>query len=219
MVPKMTDLEIYKEVLQDSASVLRTAHTKMHIQMYVMKRTHRTSWVETLHIKSPRHNNWSVVVNLSQSASDVNIYLRSEDELGMTVWGILNTDEMPVLIKYTAHFFKRYRERMELEETKPAQIIKRFFRNNVRITPGYNESEENGLPMAAISMPEGLGLGRLSSEAPITVMKTFIPHERLSSNKRELVKMLNEDEKFQEGLVFINSARSSPAKTSGAART
>jgi len=205
LVPAMTPLEIYKEIVEDGTSVLRTITTKMHIQTLVMKRTNQFKWVETLHLKSQRNNNWSVVINIQPGMKDINFYVKTDDKQGLTAYSVFMMQEIPMLIKYNAHFFKRYRERMELEETKPDQVLKKFFKNNVRLTPAYSEKADDGTMMAVVSLPDGLGLGRFSESSPITEMKTFIAHSTLNKGQRELVKMLNEDESYQEGITMIGS--------------
>ena len=214
IVPAMTPLEVYKEIVEDGVSVMKTVTTKIHIQTHVMKRTHQFRWVETLHIKSSRQNDWSVVINLNGITKDVNLYVKANDQQGLTAYSVLMLQDVPMLIKYNAHFFKRYRERMLLGETKPDQILKKFFRNNVRITPAYSEKAEDGTMMAVMSLPEGMGLGRFSETSPITEMKTFIAHETLNKGQRELIQMLNEDESYQDGITYIASSKvKAPANT------
>jgi hypothetical protein len=206
LVPAMSPMEIYKEIVEDGVNVMRTVTTKMHIQAHVMKRTNQFKWVETLHIKSARNNHWSVTINITGTVKNVNMYVKTDDKQGLTAYSVLMLQEIPMLIKYNAHFFKRYRERMFLEETKPDQVLKKFFRNNIHITPAYSEKAEDGTIMAAISLPEGMGLGRFSDSSPITEMKTFIAHGTLNKGQRELIQMLNEDESYQDGISFIGGS-------------
>jgi hypothetical protein len=207
IVPKMNLLELYTEILEDSVNVMRTVTTKMHIQTHVMKRTHQYSWVETLHIKSQRSNNWSVVININGEVKGLNFYVKAEDKHGLCAYSVLHVEGIPALIKYHSHFFKRYRERMFLEETKPDQVLKRFFKNNIQYTPAYSEKDDKGNMAAVISLPEGMGCGRFSEECPITEMKTFIAHDTLNKGQRELIRELNEDESYQQGLSFIRAKK------------
>lgn len=96
---------------------------------------------------------------------------------------------------------------MHLEETKLDQSINFFFRNNVHLTPAYSEKGDDGTIIAAVSLQEGMGLGRFSEESPITEIKTFIANETLNKGKRELVQTLNEDESYQEGISYIGCGK------------
>jgi hypothetical protein len=203
LVPKMTPIEIYKEIIEDGTAVLKTVMTKIHLQTLVMKRTHQFKWVETLHIKSARSNNWTVVINIGMGMKDINFYVKTDDKVGLTAYSVFMMQEIPMLIKYNGHFFKRYRERMGLEEIKPDQVLKKFFKNNIRLTPAYSEMAEDGTMMAMVSLPEGMGLGRFTESCPITVMKTFIAHNTLNKGQREFIKTLNEDESYQETITLI----------------
>ncbi|MEO5570263.1 MAG: hypothetical protein ABIT08_14205 [Bacteroidia bacterium] len=49
LVPALYPMEIYKEIVDDAMSIMKTITSKMHIQMHVMKRTHQFRWVETSH--------------------------------------------------------------------------------------------------------------------------------------------------------------------------
>ena len=92
---------------------------------------------------------------------------------------------------------------MHLELTKPDQILKHFFKQNVYVTPAFSQPDEKNKTMALISFPEGMGLGRLLHNAPIIEMKTFIAAETLNKGQQEMVNYLNDDEKFQEGIKQI----------------
>lgn len=200
IVPAMNAMELYKEITEDGHTIMRMMTTKLHMQTHIMKRTNNFRWVETLHIKSARKNDWSVTVNIDKGRRDINFYVKAEEKQGITAYSFLVMEDIPCLIKYNAHFFKRYRERMMLTETKPDQILKRFFKNNIHITPAYSEETDDGTIMATISLPEGMGLGRFSGEAPITEMRTFIAHDTLNKNQRDLIQQLREDEHFREHL-------------------
>lgn len=200
IVPAMNAMELYKEITEDGQTVMRMITTKIHMRTHLMKRTHNFKWAETLHIKTTRNNNWSVIINFDMLKRDMNMYVKAEDKQGITAFNFLMVKDVPCLIKYNAHFFKRYRERMLLTETKPDHILKRFFKHNIHITPAYSEKTDDGTMMAVISLPEGMGLGRFSESSPITEMKTFIAHDTLNKNQRDLIQTLREDESYRQHL-------------------
>lgn len=196
LVPSMTNLEIYAEILADSPSVFKIFTTKMHYETLRMKRTNNFKWVETLHIKSARKNDWSIVINIQNGVSEINYYIKAYNKKGLVAYSVIMIEEIPLVIQFNTHFLTRYNERMQLQLTKPDQILKLFFKKNVCITPACSEMEEQKETMSVISLPEGMGLGRVMTDAPIVEMKTFIAKGMLNKNQRELINMLNEDERF-----------------------
>lgn len=83
-----------------------------------------------------------------------NLYLIAEDSFGITAYNFLMLQDIPFLIKYNAHFFKRYRERMGLGGIKPALVVKEFFRYNIQITPAYKDLDQDNRAIAAITLPQ-----------------------------------------------------------------
>lgn len=204
IVPAMTCGEIYKELVEDGATTMKAMATKMRIQVHVMKRTNNFKWVETLHFKSPKNNDWSVTIRLSREIQEINLYVKTSDEHGISAYNFFMVNDLPFIVKYHPHFFKRYRERMGLKEVKPDQVIKKFFRNNVVLNPAYSEKDDNGVMMAVIQLPEGIGLGRFSEDAAITEMKTFIAHDMLNKGQRKMWEELNDEESGHEKISFID---------------
>lgn len=209
LVPTMNDLEIYKEISTDIISVLKFGTTKLRFQTMVMKRTNNFRWVETIHFKTERNNHWSIVIHFDKIRKDINYYVTTEGKFGITAYSfIIVEQEMPWLFKYTPHFFKRYRERMELQETNCNQILKRFFKNNVRFTPVYTEANENHTADAAISMSEGIAYGKINLAACTTEVKTFLSHQMLNKGQRDLAHMLiEEEEEYRQGIEFIGDIK------------
>lgn len=208
IVPTMTDHEIYLQMADDAVEVVKLMATKIRHQTFVMKRTNNFRWVETLHITTTRSNKWSVVVNFNGAVHEINYYLTTEGEHGVTAYSFIVMENIPWFFKFTPHFFKRYRERMQIEETKSLQLLKQFFKNNVRFTPSHSVEEESKVQQVAISMPQGMGFGCWKGEAGITEIKTFLSNDMLNKGQRELAEMLAEDEEnFRKGIQFMCDIR------------
>lgn len=89
IVPAMNAMELYKEITEDGHTIMRMMTTKLHMQTHIMKRTNNFRWVETLHIKSARKNDWSVTVNIDKGRRDINFYVKAEEKQGITAYSFL----------------------------------------------------------------------------------------------------------------------------------
>lgn len=204
IVTSMTPEEICTEIFEDSVDVMRMFNIKATYMLKQMVRTKNFRWVETIHLKSRKQNNWSLSVDFSHQSSLCAFYLKTEDKSGLVAYSWFFINELPVIIRFNPHFFKRYRERMQLEEVNPHHIIKRFFRQNTSFSQAYSEKDENGVMMSAFRMKDGLGFGRTWAGTPVVEIKTFLPHEMLSKNQSVLADQLLKDEKFPVGLDILN---------------
>lgn len=93
-----------------------------------------------------------------------------------------------ILVFYLPHFFRRYRERMNLgADMKPMQVIRRYLKRNVTGKDTGNDGEVN------ICTDEGIGLGGYMS-GRTCLLKTFIPY---SLAKGEQVDRFAEGKKIQ----------------------
>lgn len=196
IVPSMNLEEIFKEVMDDHISILKLFTVKLQIQAAVMKRTHNYRWVETLRIKSKRNNEWRVAINFRPGVQEVAIYVKAYDKSGLVAYSVnVLGDQIPLLVKYTGHFLKRYNERMNLGLTKPEEVLKHFFKNNTNIIPSCSEEEmTDGGRLSFFSFPSGIGLGRFYPEQLTVHIRTFIAGQTLSKNQRDRVKMLQQEE-------------------------
>ncbi len=204
LVPTMTDREIYIQMADDAVEMIKLMTTKIRNQALVMKRTNNFRWVETLHITTTRSNRWSVVVNINSEVKEINYYLTTEGEHGVTAYSFIVIQNMPWFFKFTPHFFKRYRERMHIDETKSLQLLKQFFKTNMRFTPSHSDPDENKVQQVTISMPQGMGFGCWKGQDGITEIKTFLPNDMLNKGQRELADFLaEEEENFLQGIEFM----------------
>jgi hypothetical protein len=208
LVPTMTPEEICNEIYLDSIDIMRMFNVKATYTLKEKARTKNFRWVETIHLKSRKQNHWSIAVDFSESAQHCSFYLKAEDKTGLVAYSWFFKEKVPIIIRYNPHFFRRYRERMQLEEVNPHQIMKRFFKQNTAFTGHYSEKHENGTMMTAFRMKEGMGLGRTWADTHVIEVKTFLPHHMLSKSQAELANQLLNDEKVFVGLDFEEFRRS-----------
>lgn len=212
IVPTMSPEEIYREIIEDGMDIMRMFNVKVIYMKQQMIRTKKSRWAETIHLKSRRQNSWSISVDLSSFTKLCAFYLKAEDKNGLVAYSWFFAHELPVVTRFNPHFFKRYRERMQLEEVNPHQIIKQFFKHNPVFTPAYSEQDEKGVMLSAFRMKEGMGMGRTWADTPIVEVKTFLPHRMLNKSQAELANQLLHDEKYSAGLEFTSFDPEKPFK-------
>lgn len=114
------------------------------------------------------------------------------------VYGILeNNNRQYKLVAHTAHFFKRYRERLNYPETmKTEEIIANYFSRNTNLAEldfekmNINSSKyKDGI---AVEMNEGVAFGNVTTVSdhqgrPLEVirMNTFVSHKKLFKEQKE----------------------------------
>ena len=109
IVESMTQQELTTEVLSDFINVMQMFNIKSRIRQSEMQRTHKLAWVETIHVKSQRNNEWSITVNISPTARDLVCYVKAYDKTGLLAYSVnMFQDDIPLLVKYSSHFLKRY---------------------------------------------------------------------------------------------------------------
>jgi len=93
------------------------------------------------------------------------------------------------LLHFNTHFFKRYRERLQLDIEKPEDVIKQFFRKNTTILTGYYPMPD-GTHQLFCPILGGLALGKFHEALGIKEFKTFVDDSLLHENqKRDLAKV------------------------------
>lgn len=195
LVPSMTWDEIIKEVTSDYIFVLKYMTAKIHGTSLRMKRMNEKCLVETYHIKTERMNEWSVVLNIRPGVCQSNIYLKSFDDSGIVAYKITADNDSFLLVKFSTHFFKRYKERMKLDIVKPEQVVKHFFKNNVDERRCTTNPDENDARVTFFSYPNGLGIGRFDQAKQIVHIKTFIAADTFTNQQKNLVDYMKDEER------------------------
>lgn len=212
IVHTMTPEEIAAEVMDDQIAIMKLFTVKLQIHTAQMLRTHNKRWVETIHVKSKRNNDWSMAVNFSPLVQEMVFYVKTYDKTGLVAYNVnMFDDQIPLLVKYSSHFLKRYNERMHLGITKADDVLKHFFKSNTKIIPACsNEDMSDGGRLSFFSFNKGIGLGRFYPEQLTVHMCTFVADDTLSKNQQDRVKILQQEEiegGFYKKSEFIAQAK------------
>jgi len=205
LVPSMSYDEIIAEVNSDYIALLKLMNYKMRNIGFRMKRLGETRFTETFHMKSERLNEWTVIVNITPFETAFCFYLKSFDSQGIVAYRIVQEGDAFMLVKFNSHFFRRYRERMELEITKPEQVMKHFFKNNMDEKHAMSDEHSNGAQLAFFSYPNGMGVGRFDADKNVVHMKTFITIALFNEQQKRMFEFM-ESEHSGEDLLEVSMA-------------
>ena len=202
----MTWEEIIAEVNADFIALLKVMNFKIRNIGFRMQRLGETRFVETFHMKTDRMNDWTVILHVSPLKSEYCFYLKSFDRHGIVAYKIAQEGEGLMLVKFNSHFFKRYRERMNLDIVKPEQVLKHFFKNNIDEKHATSDQHENGAQLAFFSYPNGMGIGRFDAEKSVVHMKTFITKELFNEQQKRMFEFMEGENRTADVLeVSLNT--------------
>lgn len=90
---------------------------------------------------------------------------------------------------YTAHYFKRYAQRIGLEEDTPFEtILMHYFLENMESCQEGEVTTVNGEKRIMVSLNEGAGMAQMKNGK--TVMMTFLPKDVLNGQQSKRREML-----------------------------
>jgi hypothetical protein len=145
IVPAMTNKEIYCQLLEDYALLERRSYLQAGIFQQEMFRKKLRSEVRVITYKTAHHNEWNILFRISTDTIHKVFYLRTCDKIGTVSYHIEFTEGGEKhLVKHNTHFYQRYNERMKLNLSIPADVIKHFFKYNIDYDAGLSEVTENG---------------------------------------------------------------------------
>ena len=207
LVPAMNWEEIIAEVNSDYISLLKLMNYKMKNIGFRMKRLGEIRFTETFHLKTERLNSWTIIVNITPYQSEFSFYLVSADRYGDVAYRIVEEGEGFILVKYNSHFFHRYRERMNLTVTKPDQVMKHFFKNNMIEKHAVSDEHDNGAQLAFFSFPSGMGIGRFDSEKNVVHLKTFLTKDLFNEQQKRMFEFMESENREEDVLEVSLSTR------------
>ena len=203
LVPNMTWEEIIAEVNSDYIAMLQLMNYKIRNIGFRMQRLGEVSFTETFHMKSERMNDWTIILNITPFNKEFSFFLKSYDRHGVVAYRIAMEGDGFILIKYNSHFFRRYRERMNLDIVKPEQVMKHFFKNNMDEKHATSDEHENGARLAFFSYPNGMGIGRFDAQKNVVHMKTFITKELFNDQQKRMFEFM-ESENSSEDVLEVS---------------
>ena len=201
----MTWEEIIAEVNSDYIALLKLMNYKIKNIGFRMQRFGEVRFSETFHMKTEKMNDWTVILNISPFTSEFCFYLKSYDRHGIVAYKISQEGDAFMLVKFNSHFFKRYRERMNLDIVKPEQVLKHFFKNNMDEKHATSDEYSNGAQLAFFSYQAGMGVGRYDSEKNVVHMKTFITKELFNAQQKRMFEFM-ESENRNEDVLEVSLA-------------
>lgn len=205
LVPSMSWEEIIAEVNSDYIALLKLMNYKLKNIGFRMQRLGEVRFTETFHMKTEKMNDWTIILNISPFTSEFCFYLKSYDRHGIVAYKIAQEGDAFMLVKFNSHFFKRYRERMQLDVVKPEQVMKHFFKNNIDEKHAVSDEYTNGAQLAFFSYPNGMGVGRFDAEKNVVHIKTFITKELFNEQQKRMFEFM-EDENHTEDILEVSVA-------------
>ncbi len=190
LVPSMT-LEEIKHALQNDFRHELTRKVVGMPQGIARKWSQggRKDYIETISHISKSKNHWRILVKVWDGHISIMPYMMAYDKVGITASHITDPSGTMDLLHFNTHFFKRYRERLNLDIEKPEDVIKQFFRKNTSILTGYYPMPD-GTHQLFCPILGGLALGKFHEGLGIKQFKTFVDDSLLHENqKRDLAKV------------------------------
>lgn len=144
----------------------------------------------SVHWKSKNNNQWETILVKCKNEVSMVSFTWIESSAGRFVFKAQMTLHGYVLLIFIPHFFRRYRERMNLgSKISPMQIIKRYLKKN---RSGHTTYKGDG--KMEITFEEGVGLG-LVLGLRTRLIKTFITYDMAFDNQ---MKRFNESEEHRK---------------------
>ena len=142
---------------------------------------------------SKRGNKWHIMLNIDGEHLAITYWTTMDSRYGRFVMKIQLTNVGYILFVFLPHFFRRYRERMNLgDKMTTEQVVRRYFRRN-----GYGNYGVNRVGEMEIATADGVGLG-ISLGIRERLMKTFITFEMAKGDQVERFAQQDEErKKFQ----------------------
>jgi hypothetical protein len=180
LVPNMSLPERKKFILQDYEKELKRKIEQLQI---IHKRdwikNNRQNSVKTIHYKTESNNLWHFIIECTKVNAHVTPYFSYYDEKGITASHLATWLDPSPFMHFSTHFFKRFRERMNLNIVKPEELVKYFFRKNTYLVPA-NYRRKDGTYQLFAPLYGGVGLGNYHEQDDFFEFKTFIDDNRLT---------------------------------------
>ena len=146
------------------------------------------SETKLLNFKTDNHNNWTVMLKADPRCIKTSYYLKTLDQKVVAAYAVqIVSDEKGKLhknlLKYTAHFFELYHERMNLKLSESGKVLKHFFRNNFDYGSASSKPHNGNLRSTEFVFNEGIGLGCKDDSKHMIQLKTFISRKMLFFNR------------------------------------
>ena len=200
LVPSMTLDEIKKEMSKEYPIISNKARYTQQKFLHALRPHGDETIVRYLDYLSKYKNNWIIRFGLRKKDSVVSFMAYYYNEHGLV--GIAPTDDFTSFTYHTAHFFKRFNERLHLNLTMPKDIIRAFMNENDRFHLEKLEQFAPGIYTVFCATRLGYVLGNLDENGDYVKMNTFITHDMLKGSQHDIANALNAElqkYKYSEG--------------------
>jgi hypothetical protein len=195
IVPSMNLFEIRNALIKDYEReiMLKCKNLKL-IYKGKWERNGRKDFTETVPYVSTTKNKWYLIVTCKEGRISFNPYVISYDHVGIIALNFLFGFQTHKVMYFNTHFFKRYRERLQLNIEKPEDLVKYFFRKNAVMLPSYYPMED-GTSQLFCWLGNGVGLGKHFQDAKgeIHQFKTFVDNSLLREDQKEQIVQIWQD--------------------------
>lgn len=190
LVPSMTLQEIKHALITDYSREMKLKFKGLHVCIRgKWLRNGQKDFIETISHISKSRNHWRIIVQMKGQFASIMPYMVAYDHVGITASHITDPSGSMEMLNFNTHFFKRYRERMNLDIEKPEEVVKYFFKRNPRVITGYYPMPD-GTNQLFCPINGGVGLGYYHEESGVLQFKTFVDDSLLRENqKRDLARI------------------------------
>lgn len=189
----MNSRELIEEINKDYINAFLTAETKNNkVRRIILKsgvfpvRLHK--WVNT-----KRKNKWLILwtAESRKNIGDLSVVVficTWQSDHGRYALMPTTAQEKPLFLMFAPHFFSRYAERQNLDETGD-DLIKRYFEINYNygFSSGIKYISENSAENEIFgSSEEGIAMGVKSITEELVLFRTFINYEMCKGEQTEI---------------------------------
>ena len=198
LVPAMTLPEIAAQLNREYAKIRETTVMRLAHEYDRDRRRLRINkedmYPRTYEIKTAGKNNWIIVlskipaVKKYEGVGIVNC-LCVAYTYGNNGLMVYYPESPRVLIGFTAHFFKRYNERLGLHLSNPIDVVKTFLTNGLYCTQKLVQSKKSSY-LVAFGV-DGIRFGRIKHNGRYVEWKTFVTREMADARQKAWERSLN----------------------------
>jgi len=182
--------EIRKEINKDFLIVQRKAAFLEKDLKHEFKHHHIEQEVRFHDYLSKYKNQWVIRLELQHKGWMASYITHFYGEKGLVaISPDVNSDYLSF---YTAHFLKRFNERMNLGLVKPDDIIHAYADENLIASEHKLGNSENGMYKFYSTTPNGYVLGTCKTFKKFFKLHTFLNNEMLAGSEAEKIKTMND---------------------------
>lgn len=182
-----TTIRLQKEYERYLKSKLRRINSARQRQLFRSPKTYR--------FRTAQKNNYLLTFDRDELDYLTTYVVYFQSKKGLTAYMI----NAPIdwqnircgsLTRYTGHFFKRYRERCQIGNKTPLQVMESFFKKNARVGCIPHEKITDGVHRIYTPIKDGLCLGFSDQEKQLFVLNTFLSFDEMKGDQKDAHKQI-----------------------------